>query len=77
MLPVLLQKEKQEVSRQAKDAILGDALNNVIFEVCDLLPLGDLNDELEIKLCIKSSVADNLWKSRCKDAGKEWNGNYE
>ena len=46
-------KRKQEVSRQAKDAILGDALNNVIFEVCDLLPLGDLNDELEINFASK------------------------
>lgn len=40
-------KRRQEVSRQAKDAILGDALNNVIFEVCDVLPLRDLKNELE------------------------------
>ena len=46
-------KRRQEVSRQAKDAILGDALNNVIFEVCDLLPLGDLNDELELNFTSK------------------------
>lgn len=41
-------KRKQEVSEQAKNAILGDALNNVIFEVCDLLPLKDLNSELDL-----------------------------
>lgn len=41
-------KRKQEVSKQAQDAILGDALNNVIFEVCDLLPLKDLTDDLEL-----------------------------
>jgi pimeloyl-ACP methyl ester carboxylesterase len=41
-------KRKQDVSEQAKNAILGDALNNVIFEVCDLLPLKDLNSELDL-----------------------------
>ncbi len=46
-------KRKQEVSRQAKDAILGDALNNVIFEVCDLLPLKDLTHDLELNFASK------------------------
>ena len=46
-------KRKQEVSRQAKDAILGNALNNVIFEVCDLLPLRDLNNELKLNFTSK------------------------
>jgi pimeloyl-ACP methyl ester carboxylesterase len=46
-------KRKQEVSEQAKDAILGDALNNVIFEVCDLLPLKDLNNELDLNFTSK------------------------
>ena len=41
-------KRKEEVSRQAENAILGDALNNVIFEVYDLLPLKDLSNELDI-----------------------------
>jgi pimeloyl-ACP methyl ester carboxylesterase len=44
---------KQEVSRQAKNAILGDALNNVIFEVCDLLPLRDLNEDLNLDFTSK------------------------
>ncbi len=35
------------VSEQAKDAILGDVLNNVIFEVSDQLPLQDVSAELE------------------------------
>lgn len=34
------------VSEQAKDAILGDVLNNVIFEVSDLLPLQDISKVL-------------------------------
>ncbi len=46
-------KRKPEVSRQAKDAILGDALNNVIFEVCDLLPLKDLTHDLELNFTSK------------------------
>lgn len=46
-------KRKKVVSQQAKDAILGDALNNVIFEVCDLLPLKDLNNELELNFTSK------------------------
>lgn len=46
-------KRKQEVSKQAKDAILGDALNNVIFEVCDLLPLKDLDNELALNFTSK------------------------
>jgi len=46
-------KRKEEASRQAEDAILGDALNNVIFEVCDLLPLKDLNNELETNFTSK------------------------
>ena len=70
-------KRKEKVSRQAQDAILGDALNNVIFEVCDLLPLRDLNDELEIKLYFKSSITDNLWKSRREDSHKKWSGDKE
>jgi len=44
---------KQEVSRQAEDAILGDALNNVIFEVCDLLPLRNLNNDLKLNFTSK------------------------
>lgn len=46
-------KRKQEVSKQAKDAILGDALNNVIFEVCDLLPIKDLDNELALNFSSK------------------------
>lgn len=46
-------KRKEKVSKQAQDAILGDALNNVIFEVCDLLPLRDLNDELKLNFISK------------------------
>ena len=41
------------VSKQAEDAILGDALNNVIFEVCDLLPLKDLTHDLELNFTSK------------------------
>lgn len=44
----LTSKRKQAVSKQAQDAILGDALNNVIFEVCDLLPLKDLTHDLKL-----------------------------
>ncbi len=46
-------KRKKEVSRQTEDAILGDALNNVIFEVFDILPLQDLSEELEINFTSK------------------------
>lgn len=34
------------VKQQAKDAILGDALNNVIFDVLDVLPLKDISKDL-------------------------------
>ena len=40
-------ERKETVSEQAKDAILGDVLNNVIFEVCDLMPLADVGGALE------------------------------
>ncbi len=44
----LTSKRKQEVAMQTEDAILGDALNNVIFEVYDILPLKNITNEIEI-----------------------------
>jgi len=67
-------KRREMVKLQKQDAILGDALNNVIFDVMDVLPIMDISKELNqnfksdipiLIICGSQDVrtpVDNAWE---------------